>query len=362
MMDNERKTIKQHPATEETATEETATKETATKETATERDCNKSTARREHHPSVNINKSQLEDERDLQPMNRNDNEESRNEPPPFIEQHGNELKNHKYNNKEDENYTNIIINYKTQMNLVCDNMLCRMCKSKMTSDCFSRSSYGVATTISICCTNCLHRSYLGTNRNIPERLEIMKKDNKCSNVIISPKRNSTYTLNMQLVLFLQCFGIRGTAARQFVSGLGLSSGSWTFGNYTALEEEIALHQIKLGEEIIAKNVQKELDASPVGIDGRKNAGASMDTGCVQRGTGKTYNSDSGISVMFGHITNLVIAFFYMLRVCIKCIAAVSHGMPFCSMNYEGSLKGMEAHGGFENVMNIFNKRSPWQSG
>ena len=171
--------------------------------------------------------------------------------------------------------------------------------------------------------------------------------------MISARRQATHTLNVRLVLFLQRFGIGGTAARQLACALGLASGSRSFGNFTSLEEEIALHQIKLGEEIIAENVQKEMDMSPIGVDGRKNMGTGMDTGWTQRGTGKQYNSDSGISIMFGQLTKLVVAFYYMSKVCAKCKLATEHGKPLCSRNHEGSSKGMEADGGLQNVMSIY---------
>ena len=232
---------------------------------------------KEDYP-VNIDESKNVDEKDAHPMTTNIHGETVLGSTPSTELHKNMPTTNNNKNVVNGNDINIIVNYKQLINLMCNNMLCRLCKSKMISDCFHKSSYGIATTVEVMCTSCHHRSFLKTPRNKPERLENIKKDKDCSKIMVSPKRNSTYTLNVRLVLFLQHFGISATVARQLASGLGLSSGSWTFSKYTALEEEIGLHQIKLGEEILDENIRKEMDESPVGVNGRKHMGTLMDTG------------------------------------------------------------------------------------
>ena len=69
------------------------------------------------------------------------------------------------------------------------------------------------------------------------------------------------------------------------------------------------------------------------------------------------DSDSGVSDFFGMQTKKVIAIHPMSRVCIKCKRNKSgncNNTLFCSRNYQGTAKGMEAHGALQNVMDIWN--------
>ena len=83
------------------------------------------------------------------------------------------------NNKQDKDNLNIIVNYKSLVKLLCDNMVCRACKSKMNSDCFTRSLTGISTNITVICTNCHHHSCLKAPRNIPERPKVLAEEKKC---------------------------------------------------------------------------------------------------------------------------------------------------------------------------------------
>ena len=75
----------------------------------------------------------------------------------------------------------------------------------------------------------------------------------------------------------------------------------------------------------------------------------MDGGWSHRGSGISYDSNIGHHIIIGCRTLNVIALFVMSRVCIKCDNAKEHNSLFCSKNYTGSSKSMEAFGAARNV-------------
>ena len=96
---------------------------------------------------------------------------------------------------------------------------------------------------------------------------------------------------------------------------------------------------------------------------------AMDAGWTNRGTGKTYNSDSCQHITVGNMTQRVIGLHYLSRCCAKCDAnqinvdnSVTGGVVvpcglLCSHNYCGSSKGMESQGALEMTRRIWNKLS-----
>ena len=69
----------------------------------------------------------------------------------------------------------------------------------------------------------------------------------------------------------------------------------------------------------------------------------LDCGWNNRGSGRSYNSDSGQSVMFGNRTKKIISCEAMSKRCSRCEKGVPHDPLLCSKNYNGSSKDMEAH-------------------
>jgi hypothetical protein len=72
---------------------------------------------------------------------------------------------------------------------------------------------------------------------------------------------------------------------------------------------------------------------------------SFDTGWQTKGTGKSYNSLSGHSFMFGAYTRKVLSCLVKSKMCKICNLAENNKLPapvhVCVKNYEGSSKGME---------------------
>lgn len=60
----------------------------------------------------------------------------------------------------DFNDMNIIINYRSLVNMFAKHVTCKYCKSRVLSDCFSKSTYGFETKLNFECSNsnCRHRA------------------------------------------------------------------------------------------------------------------------------------------------------------------------------------------------------------
>ena len=65
-----------------------------------------------------------------------------------------------------------------------------------------------------------------------------------------------------------------------------------------------------------------------------------------KGSGISYNSDSGTHILVGMKTGKVVAVNVMSTRCAKCESEKTHkeGAKACSKDYDGSLKGKEATG------------------
>jgi hypothetical protein len=84
----------------------------------------------------------------------------------------------------------------------------------------------------------------------------------------------------------------------------------------------------------------------------------VDAGWNNRGSGKSYNSDSGLHLVVGNRSKKVIALHHMSKRCIKCEMELKKGVKkqldngVCTRNYLGSSKGMEAHGLLQNTLRL----------
>ena len=85
-----------------------------------------------------------------------------------------------------------------------------------------------------------------------------------------------------------------------------------------MEEEIARIQTELGETIIDENVEKEKALSEKNLEGQYLFCVSIDAGWNNRGSGKSYDSDSGHHITVGNRSGLVVALYHMSRRCSKC--------------------------------------------
>ncbi len=94
----------------------------------------------------------------------------------------------------------------------------------------------------------------------------------------------------------------------------LSNGSIWLNNYTHTEQMIGKTQICIGKEIIDKNLQNDIAASPMDLTLNKARVTLMiDGGWDQRASGKAYNSSSGRVVSVGPRTNVCGLVYYSKR-------------------------------------------------
>ena len=96
------------------------------------------------------------------------------------------------------------------------------------------------------------------------------KNNNNENINKKPKKGiMTHKINLQLLLFIQLFCLRYSAARQLASALRLLSKPYCFNNFISLEEEIGIVEINVCKEIIEENLMEEVKLSPVNEDSRQ---------------------------------------------------------------------------------------------
>jgi hypothetical protein len=153
--------------------------------------------------------------------------------------------------------------------------------------------------------------------------------------------------------------------------------------WTDVEGEIGKAEVVLGKDILVTNIENEKSLSEKDLLGRSKLATNMDGAWNNRGSGKSYNSDSGHHLIVGNRTKKVIACHYMSRRCAKCelqaklakLAAEeeakltqtvpdlpppvvkNHDEDLCPRNYDGSSKGMESNGSFENVIELHTKHN-----
>jgi hypothetical protein len=112
--------------------------------------------------------------------------------------------------------------------------------------------------------------------------------------------------------------------------------------WNRIEEKIGKAQIKLGEEIIVENINKEKKLSEKTCEGKSKLCVSIDAGWNNRGSGSSYNSDSGNhTITVGNRSRRFVVLHYMSKRCNKCekeaklFLSKSHDDGVCSRNYFG---------------------------
>jgi hypothetical protein len=168
---------------------------------------------------------------------------------------------------------------------------------------------------------------------------------------------------MKMVLAMQQLGC-GQAGAALVGGMLSIAPNVFDGQWSPLEEEIAKLQTTFGEKIIDENIEKEKKLSETNKEGQYLLFCvSIDAGWNNRGSGKSYDSDSGHHITVGNRSGLVVALHYMSRRCAKCEIgetsdkAAPHDPALCSRNYTGSSKGMEAHGALHSCLHLHKNRN-----
>ena len=115
-----------------------------------------------------------------------------------------------------------------------------------------------------------------------------------------------YDINRQVVLACQQSGGGARMASTFAGLMSVSRRSIWHHNFTQVEELIGIAQIRVGKDIIDKNLRDEIALSPLDIElNRAKVPLLMDGGWDQRASGRAYNSCSGRVVSVGGRTKKV---------------------------------------------------------
>jgi hypothetical protein len=175
-------------------------------------------------------------------------------------------------------------------------------------------------------------------------------------------RTDVYSLNLRLVLAFQRMGC-GQAAAGVLGGMLSIQPNAFHSHWTTIEESIGRIQIALGQEILNENIAGEKLMSKQDEYGRYLFCVSIDAAWNTRGSGRSYNSDSGHHLVVGNETGRVVAVHQMSKRCAKCEIGEKNGVEnphddaLCSRNYDGSSKGMEPHGALVNLLDMFNNHN-----
>jgi hypothetical protein len=71
-------------------------------------------------------------------------------------------------------------------------------------------------------------------------------------------------------------------------------------HWTDIESDIGKAEIRFGQEIIEANLEEEKSLSEKDKFGRSKLSVAIDAGWNNRGSGRSYNSDSGHHLMVGN--------------------------------------------------------------
>jgi hypothetical protein len=172
-----------------------------------------------------------------------------------------------------------------------------------------------------------------------------------------------------MVLAMQQMGC-GQAGAAVLGGM-LSIGTDVLKNtWTKLEEAIGAAQIRMANTVINENIEKEKALSKMDDMERYLFCVSIDAGWNNRGSGKSYNSDSCHHITVGNRSGLVVALHYMSKRCGTCESKEkrseqsteevnidndednNHNANMCPRNYHGSSKGMECTGALKSCLHL----------
>ena len=197
-----------------------------------------------------------------------------------------------------------------------------------------------------------------------ERLENVRK-RKNERMIYSPHLPTSgnkptmmdYTANIRAVLASFYTGTGGLDISLMNSCQGIGGGkNWeqTFARHSpAVCDSI----LKVVDECFEDNLKEEL-ALTEKETGSKRISVSFDMGWQRKGTGHTYDSNSGHAYFIGCRSGKVVRYIVYSKKCTKCDIAVAMGNePMehedCPRNYKtGSSKAMEATAAYELILDL----------
>jgi hypothetical protein len=268
--------------------------------------------------------------------------------------------------------SNVILPWKGLLEFLCRNFCCNLCKKSITEAQFEKLQVSFATSVNYFCPGCnVDALQAETRKTLAPNKQTNRDPTKVSkNRYAINHAIEDYALNQKMILSMQQLG-SGRAGGAVLGGM-LSIFVDPMASYwTDIESEIGKAQVGLGKDILKANIEEEKSLSSVDSLGRSELDTNMDGAWNNRGSGKSYNSDSGHHLIVGNRTKKVIACHYMSRRCAKCELEMKaaekanlpkpvtkdHDEDLCPRNYDGSSKGMECNGSFENVNELHTKHN-----
>lgn len=99
----------------------------------------------------------------------------------------------------------------------------------------------------------------------------------------------------------------------------------------------------MAKDFIIPNISDDVDLSEliVAIDDVVRIAVSFDMGWTTRGTGRSYDSLTGMAVLIGYFTKKVLTYVCLNRKCRQCDIGHKAGDHDCRKNFKGSAKLME---------------------
>ena len=165
---------------------------------------------------------------------------------------------------------------------------------------------------------------------------------------------SRYALNIRMVLLAHLLGT-GSKSLKFVCGLlGLSASNTFSSKWRKLEQKIGTTEMRITDEILFENRTKETVGLIAAESGKFKVDVSGDMGWQKRGKG--FDSLTGHCMLIGDRTGKVLCYKNYSKSCKQCQSDEKTNKTTvhdCSKNYDGSSKGMEAHGLFDCVLDLW---------
>ena len=250
---------------------------------------------------------------------------------------------------------------------MCKNFSCARCRRRLKKADFDHFLVGIAGGIEWRCFHCdandqCQPLLVPSLETTEEELKNESDYNKNRRRMSEYSSAADCDLNWRFNIMLQRIGGGFSTGTSILSMLSIRPTMYS--SFSNLEEAVNLKEIEIGQEVMHSNMLQELklslkvdvskyDENDNGPTFRHMLSVQCDTGWSNRGSGKNYNSDSGHSVMIGNKTKKVISLHCMSKRCEKCARNIPHDPSICSMNYDGSSKGMEAHAAAQHVQFIW---------
>ncbi|CAC5388280.1 unnamed protein product [Mytilus coruscus] len=217
---------------------------------------------------------------------------------------------------------------------LAQNLFCKMCNCPLQLiDTVGERKYGLGSILFIPCSSC-----------------------SACNSVETGKRSETgaFVVNSKVALGMIHAGIGATHVNNFLGALNVPPVNSS--TIKKKEKEIGKKIFEVARESCQSNQKKEQLMSNGKVE------ASFDAGWQKRGTGWNYDSNTGHASMIGTMTGKVIDFSHRSRNCKVCEyhmgrkeTVPSHD---CSINWQGTSKGMEPDMALEMTHNLKDNGCP----